>query len=84
MPQSQMSATVVQRELFPNCSVAATLNRVGQGIEWRQFLDRALSDSLIDWASPNLIGTPHSSAVIGHVSSFASLEKYIATFAAKS
>ncbi|MEP3480669.1 MAG: hypothetical protein ABJZ55_15570 [Fuerstiella sp.] len=75
-----MSPTVVERELFPNCSVSATLDRIGQGMEWRMFLDRALNNSQITWA----IETSHSSAIIGHTSDFTSLEKHISTFAAKS
>lgn len=84
MPQTSMSPTVVERELFPDCTVAATLSRIGQGMEWRLFIERLLNNSLINWVSPSLIDTKHSSAVIGHSSSFTSLAKHISTFAAKS
>ena len=80
MPQTAMPPSIVERELFPDCSIAATLNRIGQGMEWRLFLDRALSESLIDWT----IDTAPGSAVVGHASSFAPLQKHISTFAAKS
>ncbi len=79
-----MPTTHVQRELFPDCSVAAILSRIGQGIEWSTFLNRAFNDSLINWVSPGLLDSTHISAVIGHASSFASLQTHISTFAANS
>ncbi len=75
-----MSSTVVERVLFPNCSVAAELSRIGQGMEWQSFLNRAMENSLITWA----FETTYGSAIVGHANSLASLETHISTFASKS
>ena len=75
-----MKDTILERDLLPNCSVAAVLERVGQGMEWRSFLDRALKDTLMSWAFD--IGT--DAAVVGHPTSLAQLDKHISTFARNS
>jgi hypothetical protein len=77
MPTKQMTPTVLEGELLPGCAVAAVLERIEQGTEWRAFLDRALHGSLITWA----FSTSHNSAVVGHTKSLAALEKHIATCA---
>lgn len=75
-----MSSTVVECVLFPKCSVAAELSRIGQGMEWQLFLNRAMENSLITWA----FETTYGSAIVGHANSLASLEAHISTFASKS
>jgi hypothetical protein len=75
-----MTPTVLQRELLPGCAVAAVLERIEQGIEWRAFIEGALNGSLITWS----FSTSHSSAVVGHTDSLVALEKHIATNARKS
>lgn len=75
-----MSSTVVECVLFPKCSVAAELSRIGQGMEWQLFLNCAMENSLITWA----FETTYGSAIVGHANSLASLEAHISTFASKS
>jgi Elongation factor G, domain IV len=75
-----MTDTILERDLLPNCSVAAVLERVGQGMEWRSFLDHALKDSLMTWSFD--IGT--DAAVVGHPTSLAPLDKHISTHARNS
>lgn len=75
-----MAPTILERELFPGCSVATVLERVGQGMELHTFLNHALNDSLITWA----FSINHNSAVVGGANSLATLQKHIATHARKS
>ena len=75
-----MAPTVLECELLPGCAVAAVLERIGPGGEWREFLERALNDSLITWA----FSFNNNSVIAGHCSSLSALESYIATHAQES
>lgn len=75
-----MKDTVVERDLLPDCSFAAVLERVSQGMGWRSFLDLASKDSLINWA----FEIDAYTAVVGHAASLAPLNRHILTIAEKS